>query len=68
MRGNLAMRQTPDRYGNPQAAPARPRGIWARLLSDVLQLAGPAAELRHHTERDWNSVTFSGSRHTITLD
>ena len=47
--------------------PARPRGPWARLLDEVLRLAGPDAELLSHAERPWASATFSGVRHTITL-
>lgn len=44
------------------------RGPWLALLSEVLALAGPLADFRHHAERPWNSATFSGSRHTIVLD
>jgi hypothetical protein len=36
-------------------------------LSAVIDLAGSRAELLRHVERPWASVTFSGSRHTITL-
>lgn len=43
------------------------RGPWARLLTALLTLAGPHAEFRQHTERPWASVTFSGTRHTVTL-
>ncbi|SFF99519.1 hypothetical protein SAMN05518801_10570 [Novosphingobium sp. CF614] len=43
------------------------RDPWPRLLSEVLTLAGPRAELVRHTERAWSSVTFSGTRHTIAL-
>ena len=45
----------------------RPRGPWLRLLSAVLELAGPRAELLRHAERPWTSATFSGTRHTIAL-
>lgn len=50
-------------------APARPRVRHPsqRLLQAVMRLAGPDAELVSHAERPWASVTFSGSRHTITL-
>ena len=50
-------------------APQRrgPRGPWLRLLSAVLELAGPRAELLRHAERPWASATFSGTRHTIAL-
>ncbi|WP_395394677.1 hypothetical protein WBP07_05250 [Novosphingobium sp. BL-8A] len=46
----------------------RARGPWLALLSEVLTLAGPHAEFRHHAERPWCSATFSGSRHTIALE
>ncbi|WP_395333577.1 hypothetical protein WBP06_07965 [Novosphingobium sp. BL-8H] len=46
----------------------RARGPWLALLSEVLTLAGPQAEFRHHAERPWSSATFSGSRHTIALE
>jgi hypothetical protein len=36
-------------------------------LSAVIDLAGSRAELLRHVERPWASVTFSGTRHTITL-
>lgn len=40
----------------------------ARLRSAVLLLAGNAARIASHSERAWASITFAGSRHTITLD
>lgn len=43
------------------------RGPWLRLLSEVMQLAGPGAEFLQHTERAWASATFNGARHTISL-
>ena len=43
------------------------RRPWLQLLSAVLQLAGGKAELLRHAELPWASVTFSGSRHAITL-
>lgn len=43
------------------------RGPWLRLLSEILTVAGPDAEFLSHAERPWASVTFSGTRHTITL-
>jgi len=45
----------------------RARRPWAHLLNAVLELAGPHAELVSHAERPWASVTFNGSRHTVTL-
>lgn len=32
-----------------------------------MALAGGKAELAHHIERGWASVTFSGTRHTLSL-
>jgi hypothetical protein len=43
------------------------REPWAQLLSAVMRLAGGKAELLRHSERPWASVTFSGTRHTISL-
>jgi hypothetical protein len=43
------------------------RRPWATLLSAVIELAGGVAELLRHGERPWASVTFAGTRHTITL-
>ena len=43
------------------------RRPWLRLLSEILKLAGGQAEVLRHQERPWASVTFSGSRHTVTL-
>lgn len=53
-----------------RASSPRPdqRGPWARLLQALLALAGPGADFRQHTERPWSSVTFSGTRHTVTLE
>lgn len=50
-----------------QARPPHARRPWLRLLSAVLELAGGKAELLRHRERAWASVTFSGSRHAMTL-
>jgi hypothetical protein len=40
---------------------------WLKLLTEVLTLAGPLAELQRHSERPWQSATFSGTRHGIAL-
>lgn len=45
----------------------RPRRPWMQLLSALLGLAQGKAELLRHSERAWASVTFTGSRHAITL-
>lgn len=44
------------------------RQPWMPVLSAVLRLAGPHATLLQHSERDWASVTFQGSRHVIVLE
>ena len=51
----------------PTPRPRGQRGPWLRLVSAVLELAGPRAELLRHAERPWASATFSGTRHTIAL-
>lgn len=43
------------------------RRIRQRLIEAILALAGGKAELAHHIERGWASVTFSGTRHTMSL-
>lgn len=49
-------------------APIRPqRGVWLRLLSEVLTLAGSNAEFLSHKEQPWSSATFIGVRHSIAL-
>ena len=40
---------------------------WMPLLSAVVALAGARVEMLRHLEKPWASVTFSGSRHRITL-
>lgn len=47
---------------DPQA-----RRIRQHLVEAILTLAGGKAELAHHIERGWASVTFSGTRHTMSL-
>lgn len=37
------------------------------LIEAIMTLAGHQAELAHHVERGWASVTFSGARHTLSL-
>jgi hypothetical protein len=43
------------------------RTPWMPLVSALLALAGGKAELLRHAERAWASVTFTGSRHDVTL-
>ncbi len=59
-----AMRNTIRRQGT-SCQTARP---WAKLLDALVALTGGHGELISHTERPWASATFSGSRHTVTLD
>lgn len=40
---------------------------WRRLLGELSRLAEHRAELHRHSERDWASATFAGTRHSITL-
>ncbi|MFT4028039.1 MAG: hypothetical protein QM676_14770 [Novosphingobium sp.] len=43
------------------------RRIRRQLLKAITALAGNRAELVHHVERGWASVTFAGTRHTLVL-
>lgn len=43
------------------------RRIRQHLIEAVMALAGGQAELAHHVERGWASVTFTGTRHTMSL-
>lgn len=43
------------------------RTPWLPLLSELMTLAEGRAELLRHAERAWASVTFAGTRHTVTL-
>lgn len=43
------------------------RTPWLPLLSTLMELAEGKAELVRHSERSWASVTFSGTRHSVTL-
>lgn len=52
--------------GNETTVP-QPRRPWATLVNALLDLAGPEASFLAHSERPWASVTFSGSRHAVTL-
>lgn len=45
----------------------RARRVRQRLIREVMALAGSRAELVHHIERGWASVTFAGTRHVPTL-
>lgn len=43
------------------------RRIRQHLVEAVLALAAGKAQLAHHIERGWASVTFAGTRHTMSL-
>ncbi len=40
---------------------------WQRLLKALMDLCEGQAQLLSHAERPWASVTFAGTRHTVTL-
>jgi len=44
------------------------RTVSDRVRESLLALAQGRANLLTHEETAWNSITFSGTRHTITLD
>jgi hypothetical protein len=48
--------------------PRRQGRPWLQLLNAVLALAGEHATLLGHTETTWASITFSGSRHAVSLE
>ena len=70
MAGGLHVRLGGD-HGDPDCPSSprvpRVRRPWLQLLSAVMELAGKQAELLRHSESPWASVTFSGSRHAISL-
>ena len=43
------------------------RTPWMPLLSALLDLGGGKGELIRHSERNWASVTFSGTRHSVVI-
>jgi hypothetical protein len=43
------------------------RRPWLPLLSALMDMSRGQAELISHNERNWASVTFTGTRHTIVL-
>lgn len=43
------------------------KGPWHALLSALMELANRKAELVSHSERNWASATFSGTRHEVIL-
>jgi len=51
------------------AASARRKGRrpWLALLSALFELAQGQAELLRHSEQNWASATFAGTRHNVAL-
>jgi hypothetical protein len=43
------------------------RTPWMPLLSALLELGGGKGELIRHSERNWASVTFAGTRHSVVI-
>ena len=43
-------------------------GPWQHLLRALITLGDGSGELLEHSQRDWASATFTGSRHRFTLD
>lgn len=50
---------------DPVRAPRAPRSPGPRLVDAVAALAGPGI-LAHHRETPWASITYAGTRHTMT--
>ena len=49
------------------SAQRKGRRPWLSLLSVLFDLAQGQAELLRHSERNWASATFAGTRHTVVL-
>jgi hypothetical protein len=58
---------TGERTMRSKLAGRTARRPWLPLLAAVMELAEGKARLLRHAERDWASVTFSGTRHTLAL-
>ncbi len=43
------------------------RTPWMPLLSALLELGGGKGELVRHSERNWASITFAGTRHSVVI-
>jgi hypothetical protein len=65
------MHNDPDADRAMREAIERParriRRPWLQLLAAIMALAEDRATLVRHRERPWASVTFSGTRHLVTL-
>lgn len=49
------------------SAQRKGRRPWLSLLSALFELGQGEAELIRHSERNWASATFAGTRHNVTL-
>jgi len=49
------------------SAQRKGRRPWLSLLSALLELGQGQPELLRHSERNWASATFAGTRHNVTL-
>lgn len=49
------------------AARAARRTPWMPLLSALLELGDGKGELVRHSERNWASITFAGTRHSVVI-
>lgn len=49
------------------SAQRKGRRPWLSLLSALFDLAQGQAELLRHSERNWASATFAGTRHAVVL-
>lgn len=59
--------QSLDQAALSAARRAARRTPWMPLLSALLELGGGKGELVRHSERNWTSVTFAGSRHSVVI-
>ena len=58
----------PGEVAQRRSALRKPRrGPPERLRDALLALAGHRGEIARHSERAWASITFSGTRHTVTM-
>lgn len=58
---------TADQAMLTTAARAARRTPWMPLLSALLELGQGQGELIRHSERNWASITFAGTRHSVVL-
>lgn len=58
---------TADQAMLTTARRAARRTPWMPLLSALLELGGGKGELVRHSERNWASITFAGTRHSVVI-